>query len=94
MAVTGERTIFHVMFQENYYSIEPNIDMPWRNRGNQVFTDSWYLLQGEKMNQRESRKQKGGGRIDYLTETELKVTSYLFPCYITKQKVLKKMQKA
>lgn len=28
MAATGERTIFHVIFKEGYYSIEPNIDMP------------------------------------------------------------------
>lgn len=34
MAATGERTIFHVIFKESYYSVEPNIDMPWRNRGN------------------------------------------------------------
>lgn len=34
MAVTGERTIFYVTFQEDYHSIETNIDMPWRNRDN------------------------------------------------------------
>lgn len=34
MAATGERTIFHVIFKEGYCTIEPTIDMPWRNRGN------------------------------------------------------------
>lgn len=34
MAATGEKMIFHVIFKEGYYSIEFNIDMPWRNKGN------------------------------------------------------------
>ena len=37
-------------------------------------------------------KQKGRGRIDYLTEKELRVTFYLFPSHITKCRVLENTQ--
>lgn len=40
-----------MLFKEGYCTIEPNIDMPWRNRSNRYLLIASSLYKVKKMNQ-------------------------------------------
>lgn len=50
MAATGKKNLSFLSWlffkRSDTHSIEPIIYIPQKNRGNQVFTDDWWLSQG------------------------------------------------